>query len=273
MVPSWLTVALVVALPSTCAGEAPTPAAVPFVDQVAWFEELSMHRPGLMMQHGGDSIYDPAWQAVVIRPEHRHELISDRNATYRTILEREYSSEERAVDASWAEELRDAQLAALPDSTRTAPKRIETYSSYWIGPPRRLRDDRGYTYKTFFELDDFLVSLGPDRVTGFAQALETAGFVGAFIIDLRPGQVRFQYNNLIVLAASTAMADCALASGLSFFAGDLLHVGRGVDVSKPTRSLDWHHFLLTGEFPHLPADVRAFARSRQFPSPNVCPEY
>jgi hypothetical protein len=266
----WLAIAVVVALPSTCSNDE-SREAVPILDQVEWWIDLTMERPQLADQYVG-RIDDPAWQALVIRPRYRLELITPPFETYESIVAREYGPDERAADRLWAEGLQAAEIEAEPDA---AMRRIgrPAYAEFRIGPPVRTRDARGFTYKAFFEVDDFLVSLGPDRVTGFARALDAAGFVGGFIIDLRPGQVRFQYNNVIVHAPTMAMADCALATGLSYFASDLLHVGRGIDATKPERSLDWHHFLLTGEFDQLPADVQAFTRSRELPATTSCPAF
>jgi len=81
--------------------------------------------------------------------------------------------------------------------------------------------------------------------------------------------VRFQYNNVIVYGSSVAMAECAEATGLTYFSGQLLHVGRGVDVIA--EKLDYHHFLLTFGFDRLPPDVQDYVRHRAPLPATPCP--
>lgn len=236
------------------------------LDATDWLETLRAGRPELVTQHDG-GIDDPAWQALVIRPRYRDELLGS-ETTYEGLVARDYSAAQRSSDAAWAERLRDAQrsLPATP-TLRPAGYPIEAYVGYRVGPKGPLVDPIGVTYKVFFELDDFQTALAPDRYVAFSRALEQAGFVGDSKIDLRPGQVRFQYNNVIVHAPSVEMAECAEAIGLAYFGGQVLHVARGVDAD----GLDWHHFLLTGRFGQLPPQVRAFVHHRE-PLPDApCP--
>jgi hypothetical protein len=243
---------------------------VEVLDATAWLAALQSHRPELVAQHVG-RIDDPGWQALVIRPQHRAELLGS-SATYATVVEREYDAVERVVDLDWAQQQRDAQRAHAPTATlRAAGYPPQAYVGYRVGPEVALRDERGLSYKVFFELEDFRTSLAPDLYLGFSRALEEAGFVGDSKLSLRPGQLRFQYNNVIVHAPSMAMAECAEATGLAYFSGQLLHVARGVDVWADGRGLDWHHFLLTGRFGGLPAEVQAFVQHREPLPPAPCP--
>lgn len=245
-----------------------TPTA-PTLDQQAYYEQLISRRPELMVQHG-ESVRDPAWQALVIRPAYREEVLST-GATYQSILEREYTAVLRAGDAGWASSLRDGQKAHSPTSTLSAAAYpIDVYVGYRIGT-HVPRDADGYSFKAFLELADFERSLTAERYLAFSEALERAGFQGDSKIDLRPGQVRFQYNNIIVHAPSAAMAQCAEAVGLAFFGRDIAHIARGVDAppGPGETATDWHHYLLRGGFSRLTETVRDFIQYRRAPS--ACP--
>jgi hypothetical protein len=278
----WIVLVVVAAVAQVGRVQPPAPAVeapagrsmaepVPALDATVWFEQLTQARPGLMKQHTG-GIKDPAWQALVIRPRYRNELLNGSGATYETIVARDLVPDLEDADATWAEDLRLAQLALVPsDTLYPSGYPIQAYVGFRTGTRGPWNKDRGLSYKTFFEVDDLHTTLSPDRVVGFARELERVGFVGDFKIDLRRGQVRFQYNNVIVHAPTMAMAECAEATGLRWFAGQLLHVAHGLDVVTTSGPLDWHHFLLTGKFHELPEDVQAFAR-HQTPHPtSTCP--
>ncbi len=228
------------------------------VDQVSWYALLSRHRPELMEQHDGGTD-DPAWQALVLRPQYRPELIRSPTLTYEAIVAREYDDAERSADAAWAERMEQAQIAFEPTPT-VRPGRFpaDVYTSMVIGFPGALRDPRGFSFKVLLEVDDVLEHLGPEQVAGFAEALEAARFVGDFKVDLRPGHTRFQFNNVIIHAPTPEHASCAEATSRRYFAGHLRHVARGVDDMRGESGVDWHHFLLTGGFDVLAADLRAF---------------
>lgn len=246
-----------------------TPTA-PTLDQQAYYEQLVSRRPELMVRHG-ESVRDPAWQALVIRPAYREEILSTA-ATYQSILEREFTADLRTSDAAWASSLRDGQKRHPPTSTLDAAGYpIDVYVGYRIGRRPMPRDADGYTFKAFLELADFQGSLTPERYLGFSEALERAGFQGDSKIDLRPGQVRFQYNNVIVHAPSAAMAQCAETVGLAFFAGEIAHIARGVDAAPGPgeTATDWHHYLLRGGFSRLTDPVKDFIAYRGLPTP--CP--
>lgn len=237
------------------------------LDQQAYHQQLVERRPELMTQHG-DSVRDPAWQALVIRPGWREEILST-NATYRTILDREYTSDLRASDAAWAESLRAGQRSfAGTDTLSAAGYPIEVYVGYKVGSRAATRDAAGYTFKVFFELVDFQRALTPERYLEFSRALVRAGFQGDSKIDLRPGQVRFQYNNVIVHAPSAAMAECGEAVGLAFFGKEIAHIARGVDAppGPGETATDWHHYLLRGGFSRLTEMVRDFVAYRMGPA-------
>ncbi len=230
----------------------------PVLDQPRWLADLTAARPDLMRQHHG-SVRDPAWQALVVRPRYRPELLADPTLTYEDLVAREYTPADRAEDAAWAQSLRDAQAASTP-TANVAPGGYDllSYASYRVGPPMRPASDTILDYKVFFEIADPPRTLTPDAYAAFTARLDAAGFQGDSKIDLRPGQTRFQYNDVIVHAPSIAMALCAEAVGIAAFSPRVEHVARGVDVRVDGKPTDWHHFLLTGRFGELPAVVRDF---------------
>jgi len=231
------------------------------LDQAAWYDQLVERRPALMEQHDG-GVDDPAWQALVLRPRYRNELLRSPTLTYEDIVAREYDDAERATDDAWAQSLRDAQTAFQPTATlRPGRYPLEVYASFVVGSPGRMVGAEGFSFKTLLEIDDVPAHLGPDGFVGFAEALERAGFAGDFKIDLRPGATRFQFNNVIVHAPAASSAACAEATGRAYFGGHLRHVARGVDDMRGERGVDWHHFLLTGGDDALPEHLRSFVKA------------
>jgi len=166
--------------------DAHSPSSVPFLDAPSWLAELQTSRPDLASQHRG-GIDDPGWQALVMRPQYRGELITSPTSTYESIVAREYSPKERKVDQDWAHDMRDAWARQPWTATlRDGGSPNDVYVDFRVGPDARMGED-GNVYKVFFELDDVPRSIGPDRYFGFGRALERAGFVGASKVDLRPG--------------------------------------------------------------------------------------
>jgi hypothetical protein len=205
---------------------------------------------------------DPAWHALVVRPRYRERLASGAD-TYETLVAREYTDADRASDASWTRALRVAQQAFVPTATvAPAGYDLRAYVGYRVGPPIPTPAGPVLDYKVFFEFDDFRASLSPERYAGFVARLDEVGFHGDSKIDLRPGRVRFQYNDLIVHAPSIRMAACAEATGRAYFEDEIAHVGRGVDVRVGGRPTDWHHFLLSGRYDDLPIEARDFVEYR-----------
>jgi hypothetical protein len=236
---------------------------VPFLDEPAWLEELLERRARIMMMHEG-SITDPAWQALVLRPRYRAAFLASDTDTYDAIVALEYTEEQRAGDAAWATALQDAQTAfvATP-SIAPAGYDLRSYVGYRVGPELpRQSDDKVVDYKAFLEFSDFRRSLTPARYAGFVARLDARGFRGDSKIDLRPGQVRFQYNNVIIHAPSIDMARCAEAVAIEYFGAELEHIARGIDAVVGRKTNDWHHFLLTGSYDELPAAVRDFVEYR-----------
>jgi hypothetical protein len=231
----------------------------PVVDQRAWLAALIEHRPELVTLPAG-SRGDPAWHALVLRPRYRDAFLAS-DDTYETLLAREYTADQRASDAAWVQSLRAARSAFVPTANLTAGYGGRAYVGYQVGPWDGYDTD-SLVYKAFFELRDFQHALSAERYAGFVERLDALGFRGDSKIDLRPGRVRFLYNDLIVHAPSIAMARCAEAAGIAFFGTDLVHVARGLDVMVDGRPVDWHHFLLTGRYDRLPTGAKDFVEYR-----------
>lgn len=244
------------------------------LDEPGYLSQLLVNRPVLMSMHSG-SVQDPAYLALVIRPQFRDQILFHKPDTYQTIMTRQYSMEERASDVAWVKALQQAQLQFQSDaSVYPAGYPIQAFVGYKVGPNVPIHDQGGLDYKVFFEFADFQKTLSPSAYAGFARYLSQLGFQGDSKIPLQPGQARFQYNNLIVHAPSIPLAQCAEAAGIAYFGRQAIaHIARGVDVGlapggKPT---DWHHFLLTGGFGGLPGSVQDYVRYRTPNPPSVCP--
>lgn len=216
------------------------------------------------MKQVGKSMRDPAWQALVLRPQYRAELLASDTLTYETLVAREYGVEDRASDAAWARSMRDAQTAFVSTpAIAVAGYPVEVYVGYRVGPRPRLEPDGlVLSYKAFIEVRDFQQALSPERYAGFVARLDAHGLWGDSKISLRPGQVRFQYNNVIVHAPTLGMALCAEAVGVAYFGAAVKHVGRGIDAKIGPEAMDWHHFLLTGRYGELPSRVQDFIEYR-----------
>jgi hypothetical protein len=242
----------------------------PFIDEIGWWQTLRDARPDLVAQAGG-SVDDAGWQALVLRPRYRDELIGSKT-TPAAIRDRESTEADRAAEVAWAEGLRRAQRGFVPTATvRPAGYPLEVYTGYRVGGGP-LEDADGLTYKVFFELDEFTTSLSSDRYVAFVEALAAAGFAGDSKIDLRPGAVRFDYNDVIVHAGSASMALCAEQVGLAQLGAALAHVGRGVDLDDGVGPpVDWHHLLLLGAVGGLPEGARRFVTNEVASAPDSCP--
>jgi hypothetical protein len=150
---------------------------------------------------------------------------------------------------------------------------LENFVGYEIGKGN-VADEKGLDYKVFFEFDDYHKVMTAKALQDFAQALGSEDFRGDFktsTFNALPGQNRFQYNNLIVHGHSIDDAGIAEQAGLKIFAGHITALSHGIDVMKKkdgtyiipglTQAYDWHHFLCTGNFDKLPAEVKAFVET------------
>jgi hypothetical protein len=101
----------------------------------------------------------------------REELASNPDATYHSIVAREYSDEARALDTEWAEAMRATQSAFVrTPRVRRAGYPIEVYSGYAVGGGAGLDVD-GLGYKVLFELADVHASLAPAMYLEFTLSL------------------------------------------------------------------------------------------------------
>jgi len=241
--------------------------APPPLDQVAWLDTLIARRPTLMMQHVGTTS-DPAWQALVIRPALRERLVGSATETYQTLVTAEYTEAQKVSDRVWSTAMQAARFPPTPTLTWNSNAGDVGFR---VGAAGSLGLDQGYAPKVFFEFIDFDTALTPERVWGFAQRLEQVGFTGASKFTIPAEVLRFQYNNLIVYAPTIALGQCAEATGLEWFAGEIAHIGRGVDGELYGRSVDWHHFLLGGGFATLPEPFQDYVKYRTPNPAKMCP--
>jgi hypothetical protein len=124
-------------------------------------------------------------------------------------------------------------------------------------------DARGIDYKLLFQLPDYSHDLTSAAFTAFSARLAQLGYHGDAKTPLYPGWARFQYNTLIVHAASRADAAIAEAVVKDIFGAKVTAYSRGADVKDAStggRALDWHDYLCSvhADLSNLPADVQAF---------------
>jgi hypothetical protein len=131
--------------------------------------------------------------------------------------------------------------AQLPKNLQVAGYDPAYFVGYLNNGFHGIRTSVGY--KVFFELRDAIKDLSPATYLQFAEFLSEKGFVGDSKIPLGAGQVRFQYNNVIVHAASLEHALYAEKLGIQFFGNKLAHTGRGIDSYIGDQPQDWHHYL------------------------------
>lgn len=242
-------------------------ASVPVIEERAWWEQLSSRRPELAAQHTG-TMRDPAYWALVIKPKYRDELLSTPGATWDTIVSREDTDALKARDRAWADALR-AYAATIQASATLRGGASESTAGYAVRGGASF-DAAGLHYKVFFDFTDHNRSLTGERVYGFAKQLERRGFVGDFKIGLTT-DTRFIYNQIIVHAPSIAMGLCVESVGLEWFAGELDHVARGLDVTVDGSPNDWHHFLLLDRWAVVPPAAAGYVEYRTPIPPSVCP--
>lgn len=242
-------------------------ATVPIVEEREWWQQLSARRPELAAQHSG-TMRDPAYWALVIKPKYREELLSDPAATWDTIVLREDTEALKQRDEEWADALRAFARTIQPSPTLRGGAG-ERSTGYAVRGGATF-DAAGLHYKVFFDFSDFTRSLTGERVLGFAKELERRGFVGDFKIGLT-ADTRFIYNQIIVHAPSIAMGLCVENVGLTWFAGELDHVARGLDVTVDGSPNDWHHFLLLDRWTEVPAAAAEYVAYRTPIPDSVCP--
>jgi hypothetical protein len=246
----------------------------PIIDELAYVAALSAQRPDLLA--------NDCYNTLVLRPKFRDQLFED-DATYGSIMSAQYTPSERAEDLAWMRSHQDGELALcaqfplLAGCTRICPQETTCAACADVPPPDTgvqppyqpsgyglcafvgyamngsgpIYDPNGVIadWKVFFELSNPEQDLTPERYLVFSQQLAEAGFRGdskTTTDPQLPGQVRFDYNNVIVHGHTPADARLAEQIGLAFFAGQLAGHARGLDVAtapNATNPLDWHHYL------------------------------
>src|SRR5690349_7994870 len=97
--------------------------AIPDLDELAWLAQLRRRRPELLVESGA-GVRDPGWQALVIQPELRDELLASTGATWSSLVNERYSASLRADDEVWRASLQafamelgaDGEIHAGPSS-------------------------------------------------------------------------------------------------------------------------------------------------------------
>lgn len=228
----------------------------------------------------------PSLRNIVLKDGHNYDwLLTDKN----------YLPSQRKIDQQWAIALQDSMkeerskietqiaIAGSNQSPWVSYKDknldrlsgyryypgfypIENFASYQIGAPRMpWGQDRGFTFKVFFEFKSPQKDLTPDLYREFSKKLSVSDFEGDSKIPMLPGWIRFTWNNVIVHATSMASAKVAEKIGLELFANRLASYSRGVDVRdllNPNEPTDWPHFLCSGDPSKLPSDVSNFVQNK-----------
>ena len=273
--------------PTTDAAVAPT---IPVVDELDYLEQLKSKRPDL---YASD-----CYSSLVLKPEYRPTLLGGMGS-YASIQTKEYAAADVAADADWVKSMQAAQVlfceqspnaggcskictaacAACPSSSlgttvdsaksvRPAGYPLCNFVGYLVnlGPSGTPYDKTGQvvSWKIFLEFGpDFRTTLTAASYRAFSDRLAAAGFRGDSKIPLQDGQVRFQYNDIIVHGHSPTDAKIAERVGLEMFGSSLVGHGRGLDVAVATATtgvLDWHHYLCAEGSSKLSADALSFVR-------------
>jgi hypothetical protein len=256
---------------------------IPRIDEIGYLEQLRALRPDL----ANSKLC--SW-SLVMKPQYRARLLHGTEKPA-DIQSSEYTDEQRTLDTQWIAEQQQAELgfcvgraggcssvcnkpcgacsaadaaSPLPDDVfRIANYPLCQFVGYREGIPGPIVDDRGLTWKVFFEFDDFLRDLGVDAYLEFSRRLADAGFNGDSKIDMQPGLERFLYNNIVVHGHSMQDALIAESIGFELFGPALAGHGRGHDVKLPGKAgLDWHHFLCSESLDKLDPDAIAFIEYR-----------
>ena len=267
---------------------APRDDGLPVIDELAYYDALAARRPDVL---ASDECYD----ALALKPKYRSRVLAGERVA--AIRAQTYTPAQRAFDARWAAALQAAELAycgdhgnpggcvaicrapcgACPPSMTTTHERdavtawpsgypLCSFVGYQIGPSSRahgkIRD-----WKVFFEFrDDALPSIDAAAYARFTGELANAGFHGDSKIFVGGGgRVRYQYNDVIVHAASPDDARIAERVGARVFAGALALRARGLDLASDASAdgvLDWHHYLCLEGKAGIPPEGLAFVRRR-----------
>ena len=267
-----------------------TLAAIPLVEELDYLAQLTAKRPDL---YASD-----CYNSLVLRPEYRANLLDGKD-TFDSVEARAYASDDRTKDGAWVRSMQDAQVlfcqqhpdagacskiclaacdacpaASLGTAIDSAPPvrpagyPLCAFVGYLInaGPGGTPYDKsrQVLAWKVFFELGaDFRTTLTAAAYLEFSTRLAAAGFRGDSKIPLQDGQVRFQYNDIIVHAYSPADARIAERVGFDLFGSSLVGHGRGLDMASATSTtgaLDWHHYLCAEGPAKLSAEAIAFVR-------------
>ena len=215
---------------------APVAAAPERIDEVEWTRQVFSKQPALFDQP------ENAARVLMLKPQYRASYLGFPNLD--DFLKQYYSVGQQSADAKWSVEQREMSArmrSSLPKNVQVAGYDPQYFVGYLDNGFHGIRETIGY--KVFFELKDATSELTPQVYLEFAEFLGNKGFVGDSKIPLTPGQARFNYNNVIVHAASLEHALYAEKLGVQFFGEKLSHTARGIDSYMGAEPADWHHFL------------------------------
>ena len=214
--------------------------AIPRIDELSWAKEIGEKR------HDDYNQVQKGAKVLLLRPQFRNAYLQ--SGDLEGFISQHYTSSEQMADEKWADEQR-RMLASMRLKNEKNLQPANYAEQFFVG--YRNNDFRGRAdnvcYKVFMELKDPLRDLTPSEYVRFAQYLSDKGFIGDSKIPLAHGQIRFQYNNVIIHAASMEHALYAEKLGREFFGSKLAGTARGIDSYITSEPQDWHHYLASNK--------------------------
>jgi hypothetical protein len=187
----------------------------------------------------------------MLKSQYRLAYMSGANAD--SIIGSSYSIGQQEQDAAWVASQQNAERSFVSHGSppiHVAGYAINAFVGYKCGTGRMIDED-GFSYKVFLDFKEPAKDLTADSYLQFVDQLSKQGFAGDSKIPMTPGAVRFNYNNVIVHAASPESAKIAERVARQLFGEKLAQSGRGIDVMKArlqdrtAKGIDWHAFLST----------------------------
>jgi hypothetical protein len=213
---------------------------IPRIDELSWAKLVNEKR------HSDYDDVQTGARVLLLRPQFRNAYLQSGDID--TFIKQHYTTSAESADEKWADEQRQ-MLATVHMKSAKSLSPANYSEKFWVG--YRNNDFRGRAgnvcYKVFLELKDPLKDLTPSQYVRFAEYLSAKGFVGDSKIPVAYGQLRFQYNNVIIHAASMEHALYAESLGKEFFGNKLAGTARGIDSYLTSEPQDWHHYLASNK--------------------------
>ena len=238
-------------------------------DQLAYFKELKKQRPQLVL--------DDCKNNLIVKTKYRDSVLSGA-IDFAAIKKEQYTQSLQSIDKLWADEFRASALeirqsidqkirAASLDPENQRDKRVwklkaslpfyvadylpEKFVGYHTGNLTDY-DKNGLGRKIYLEFKSAIDDLNSKSFLAFTEALHQAGFNGDSKVQLALGVARFQINNIVIHAGSLSDAIIAEKVARDFFKGELVSIGRGLDIKRSRETFDWSWFLCTQDITTLP---------------------